>query len=74
MAASSSGVKGQRSDEDERGGPGTRTMRGVRWPAGEEARVRVGPVTVCAHDKARLGWSPGVAALLDRIDLVEKMR
>ena len=36
-----------------------RTMRGVRWPAEEEARVRVGPVTTCAHDEARLGWSPG---------------
>ena len=27
MAASSSGVKGRRSGEDERGGPGTRTTR-----------------------------------------------
>ena len=42
-----------------RGGPGTRTTRGVRWPAGEEARVRVGSVTACARDEARLGWSPG---------------
>ena len=68
MAASSSGVKGRRSGEDERGGPGTRTTRGVHWPAGEEARVRVGLVTVCTHDEARLGWSPGGggAAGLDR--------
>jgi len=33
--------------------------RGVRWPAREEARVRVGPVIACARDEARLGWSPG---------------
>ena len=40
----------------------------MRWPAGEEARVRVGSVTVCAHDEARLGWLPGGgdAAGLDR--------
>ena len=37
-------------DEDE---------QGVRWPAREEARVRVGPVTAYACDEARLGWSPG---------------
>ena len=30
----------------------------MRWLAEEEARVRVGPVTACAHDEARLGWSP----------------
>jgi len=42
--------------------------RGVRWPAREEARVRVGPVIACARDEARLGWSPGGggAAGLDR--------
>jgi len=51
-----------------------RTTRGVCWPAGEEARVRVGPVTACARDEARLGWSPRGGTLLDRIDLVEKMR
>ena len=33
--------------------------RGVRWPAREKARVHVGPVTACAHDEPRLGWSPG---------------
>ena len=33
--------------------------RGVRWLAGEEACVRVGPVTACTRDEARLGWSPG---------------
>ena len=40
----------------------------MRWPVGEEARVRVGPVTACARDEARLGWSPGGggAARLDR--------
>ena len=40
----------------------------MRWPAGEEARVRVGPVTACARDEARLGWSSGGggAAGLDR--------
>ena len=40
----------------------------MRWPAGEEARVRVGPVTACTHDEARLGWSPrgGGAAGSDR--------
>ena len=32
--------------------------RGVRWPAGEEARVHVGLVTACTRDEARLGWSP----------------
>ena len=32
--------------------------RGVRWLAGEEACVRVGPVTACTRDEARLGWSP----------------
>ena len=31
----------------------------MRWPAGEEACMRVGPVTACARDEARLGWSPG---------------
>jgi len=31
----------------------------VRWLAREEARVRVGLVTACACDEARLGWSPG---------------
>ena len=42
--------------------------RGVRWSAGEEARVRVGPMTACARDEARLGWSPrgGGAAGSDR--------
>ena len=46
-------------DEDE---------RGVHWPAREEARVHVGPVTACACDEARLGWSPrgGGAARSDR--------
>ena len=43
---------------DERGGSGTRTTRGVCWPAGEEVRMHVGPVIACAHDEARLGWSP----------------
>ena len=40
----------------------------MRWPAGEEACVRVGPVIVCARDEARLGWSPrgGSAAGSDR--------
>ena len=33
--------------------------RGVRWPTEEEARVHVGPVTACARDEARLGWSSG---------------
>ena len=32
--------------------------RGVRWPTEEEARVRMGSVTACAHDEARLGWWP----------------
>ena len=27
----------------------------VRWLAGEEARMHVGPVIVCADDEARLG-------------------
>ena len=42
--------------------------RGVRWPAGEEVRVRMGPVKVCTRDEARLGWSPrgGDAAGSDR--------
>ena len=31
--------------DDERGELGTRTTRGMRWPAGEEAPMRVGPVT-----------------------------
>ena len=31
----------------------------MRWPAREEACMPVGPVTVCARDEARLGWSPG---------------
>ena len=31
----------------------------MRWLVGEEARVPVGPVTTCARDEARLGWSPG---------------
>ena len=31
----------------------------MRWAAREEARVRVGLVTACACDEARLGWSPG---------------
>ena len=31
----------------------------MRWPTGEEARMHMGPVTACAHDEARLGWSPG---------------
>ena len=45
-----------------------RTTRGVRWSAGEEARVCVGLVTACARDEARLGWSPrgGGAAGSDR--------
>ena len=59
MVTSSSGVKGRRSGEDERGGPGMRTMRGMHWPAKEEARVHVGPVTACTRDEARLGRSPG---------------
>ena len=47
-----------RSSEDLRGAR-ARDERGVRWPAEEEARVRVELVTTCARDEARLGWSPG---------------
>ena len=31
----------------------------MRWPAGEEARVRMGSLTACTRDEARLGWSLG---------------
>ena len=42
--------------------------RGLRCPAGEEANMRVGPVTACMRDEVRLGWSPrgGDAAGSDR--------
>ena len=61
----SAGKARARSGEDERGGPGMRMARApartreARWPAGEESRVRVGPVTACARDEAKLRWSPG---------------
>ena len=40
----------------------------MHWLAGEEVRVRVGLMTACVHDEARLGWSPrgGDAAGSDR--------